>query len=303
MLALDEQEAVMYVDLMEELQEGQCQMNKKLPVQKQKIITLDAKNLFKASEALTEEKAEPIKVDLTDKFTSRAIVKQEAMMETCPLFDQLLIMDFDDIFLPNIDPADESTEEKKKDWRENTKYLIDHGMDVHFEDHDVHMVAFDKSGNMSRKSRMTFINDKYYHTMNERLNLGIDFSKIKVILSKYYAYRGLYLSSSRRISHFEFKLTSETLVIMKDVRMRKLEKGESKGEFKPVTGLSYERDVPVQTAVENPAGSGNWELTEPELKELQYNDLPFDGEGFVVPEYSRIYMRYRKVNADHRKVQ
>ena len=131
----------MHVDLMEELQEGQCQMNKKLPVQKQKIITLDAKNLFKASEALTEEKDKPFKVDLTDKFTSRAIVKQEAMMETCPLFDQLLmvledngednatadkksqgmalydqllIMDFDDIFLPNIDPADESTEEKKR---------------------------------------------------------------------------------------------------------------------------------------------------------------------------------------------
>ena len=293
-------------------------MNKKLPVQKQKIITLDAKNLFKASEALTEEKDKPFKVDLTDKFTSRAIVKQEAMMETCPLFDQLLmvledngednaaadkksqgmalydqllIMDFDDIFLLDIDSADksadESAEEKKQDWRENAQYLIEYGMNVHFEDYDVHMVAFDKSGNMSRKSRITFINDKYYHTMNERLNLGIDFSKIKVILSKYYAYRGLYLSSSRRISHSEFKLTSETLVIMKDVRMRKLEKGESKGEFKPVTGLSYERDVPVQTAVENPAGSGNWELTEPELKELQYNDLPFDGEGFVVPEYSR----------------
>ena len=308
----------MHVGLSEELQEGQRQMNKKLPVQKQKIITLDAKNLFKASEALTEEKAEPIKVDMTDKYTSRAIVKQEAMMETCPLFDQLLmvlkdngednmaadgksqgmalydqllIMDFDDIFLLDIDSADksadESAEEKKQDWRENAQYLIEHGMEVHFEDHDVHMVAFDKSGNMSRKSRMTFINEKYYHTMNERLNLGIDFSKIKVIWSKYYAYRGLYLSSSRRISHSEFKLTSETLIIMKDVRMRKLKKGESKGEFKPVTGLSYERDVPVQTAVENPVGSGNWELTEPELKELQYNDLPFDGEGFVVPEYSR----------------
>lgn len=116
-------------------------MNKKLPVQKQKIITLDVKNLFKMSEALTEEKDKTIKVDMTDKFTSRAIVKQEAMMETCPLFDQLLmvlkdngednvaadgksqgmalydqllIMDFDDIFLPNIDPADESTEERKK---------------------------------------------------------------------------------------------------------------------------------------------------------------------------------------------
>ena len=141
-------------------------MNKKLPVQKQKIITLDAKSLFKVSEALTKEKAEPIKIDLTDKFTSRAIVKQEAMMETCPLFeqllmvlkdngennaaadgksqgmalyDQLLIMDFDDIFLPSIDSADESAEEKKQDWRENAKYLIEHGMDVHFEDHDVYI--------------------------------------------------------------------------------------------------------------------------------------------------------------------
>ena len=68
MVVADEQEAVMHVDLMEELQEGQCQMNKKTPVQKQKIITLDAKNLFKASEALTEEKDEPIKVDLMDKL-------------------------------------------------------------------------------------------------------------------------------------------------------------------------------------------------------------------------------------------
>lgn len=131
----------MHVDLMEELQEGQWQMNKKISAQKQKIITLDAKSLFKASEALTEDKDEPIKVDLTYKFTSRMIVKQEAMMETCPMFDQLLmvledngednaaadkkrqgmalydqllIMDFDDIFLPNIDPADESAEEEKR---------------------------------------------------------------------------------------------------------------------------------------------------------------------------------------------
>ena len=92
MVVAAEQKAVMHVDLMEELQEGQCQMNKKLPVQKQKIITLDAKNLFKASEALTEEKDKPFKVDMTDKFTSGMIVKQEAMMETCPLFDQLLMV-------------------------------------------------------------------------------------------------------------------------------------------------------------------------------------------------------------------
>lgn len=161
-----EQKAVLHVELSKELWKGQCQMNKKLPVQKQKIITLDAKNLFKASEALTEEKDESIKVDLTDKFTSRAIVKQEAMMETCPLFDQLLmvlkdngednmaadgksqgmalydqllIMDFDDIFLLDIDSADksadESAEEKKQDWRENAQYLIEYGMDVHFEDY------------------------------------------------------------------------------------------------------------------------------------------------------------------------
>lgn len=66
--------------------------DKKLPVQKQKIITLVPGIYSRRPKHWTEEKAEPIKVDLTDKFTSRAIVKQEAMMETCPLFDQLLMV-------------------------------------------------------------------------------------------------------------------------------------------------------------------------------------------------------------------
>ena len=80
MLALDEQKAVMHVDLMEELQEGQCQMNKKLPVQKQAIITLDAKNLFKMSEALTEEKDKPIKVDIPSGESKGGLAGQAALI-------------------------------------------------------------------------------------------------------------------------------------------------------------------------------------------------------------------------------
>lgn len=49
------------------------------------------------------------------------------------------------------------------------------------------------------------IDATYYDALNERLNLGMDFKEIKVYESKYYAYRGLYLSSSSRIEHKELR--------------------------------------------------------------------------------------------------
>ena len=55
--------------------------------------------------------------------------------------------------------------------------LIEHGFDLYFPDSDnaVHMSAFDKSGNMTRHSRISFIDETLYDELNFRLNLGIDF--------------------------------------------------------------------------------------------------------------------------------
>ena len=80
------------------------------------------------------------------------------------------------------------------------------------------MIEFDKSGNMSRHSRISFIDENYYAGLNTRLNLGMDFSKIPVKDSKYYSYRGLYLSSSKRINHKKLIIDADTIVVLHDVR-------------------------------------------------------------------------------------
>ena len=87
------------------------------------------------------------------------------------LSDKLLIVDFEDIFLPDArEEKDERIQRKKANLLIDAKDLIENGLDLHFEDHDVHMVPFDKSGNISRNGRITFIAQQYLKEMNERLN-------------------------------------------------------------------------------------------------------------------------------------
>ncbi len=79
-------------------------------------------------------------------------------------------------------------------------------------------VPFDKSPSMSRACKISFIDKDFKAEINTRLLLGIDFSKISVVPSKYYAYRGLYLSSGYRIEQAEnFKLNAETVIVIDDI--------------------------------------------------------------------------------------
>lgn len=281
---------------------------------KQKIMTIDAKNLFKYYRKKSGETDKPFFFNTKRKSYYSAVVKQENRMEPCPLFDQflmvldeeqsvekltenqkeerlfdkLVIIDFDDIFLP-------SEKENQHDWfrrrkegeRGNVKDLMEKGLDICFEDHIAHMVPFDKSGNMGRNGRITFIDEAYLEPMNERLNLGMDFSDIKVVLSKYYAYRGLYLSTSNKVVNKNVKYTPETLIIIKDNRTKIIQRGPRKGEEAPINGLSYERDVPIETAEEDEDIPGLWKFKKPENRELAKVNMPFDGEGIITPLYSQ----------------
>lgn len=225
------------------------------------------------------------------------------MMEECPLFhqflqvlneedrnkkageqlyDKLIVVDFGDIFMP-ANKAKDRVKKKKENQQQDVKDLMEQGLDIHFGGRDVHMVPFDKSGNMSRNGRITFIDESYLNIMNERLNLGIDFGQISVILSKYYAYRGLYLSSSRRVECEDFRITPETLVIVKDNRTYI----DTKGKEKPITGRSYDYNILEETAKEKTPGSGYWVFEEPEQLGKKYVDVPYDGEGFITPHYSK----------------
>lgn len=280
---------------------------------KQKIMTIDAKNLFDYFAKNEDKKDLPFCFNTLKRTFFRKVVKQESVMDECPLFyqflevlkeenafensdfennrnllyDKLIIVDFDDIFLfDETGLYKDNIRIKKETQLENAKDIIENGFVLHFDDYDVHMRPFDKSGNMSRNGRITFIDEKYITRLNERLNLGIDFSKLPVVLSKYYAYRGLYLSTSRRIEHKSFHITPETLVIMKDQRMKLGMRGAEKGKEKPVDGYKYERNVYIETA-ERGEEDGEWTFLAPELRGLEYTDVPYDGEGLVTPLFSK----------------
>lgn len=278
--------------------------------QKQKIRTINAKALFKYFPKGKDDKIYAIY--LVNKALCRHVIKQEEDMEECPVFHQfykeiesrcsedekfeitsttllnkMLVMDFDNIFMFFDESASDSVKGYRESLQESAKDIIENGFDIYAEESDtpVHMVAFDKSGNMSRKSRISFIDENYYDALNERLNLGMDFSGIEIQESKYYAYRGLYLSSSKRIEHEDFDITPETLVIIQD------ERKDPKNSDKSITGYNYEKTTYI-SAKENLNNVGNngkvWDIDDQGEKKVLYVDKPFDGVGFIAPSYGKL---------------
>lgn len=277
---------------------------------KQKIRTISAKALFKYFPK--ENTNDVYTIYLMNKSLCRYVIKQEEDMEACPVFDQfykeiesrtsecekfeitnttlldrLLVMDFDNIFMSFDESASESAKGYKESLLASAEDIIENGFDIYTEKSDIpiHMVAFDKSGNMSRKSRMTFIDETFYDALNERLNLGMDFTKIEIKESKYYAYRGLYLSSSMRVEHEGFEITPETLIVIQDQRE------DEKKSGKPITGYNHEYSTFI-TAKENPERTGNdgkvWEIDENGEKKGKFVETPFDGVGFIAPSYAKL---------------
>lgn len=277
--------------------------------QKQKIRTINAKALFKYFSKGKDD--EVYAIYLINKALCRHVIKQEEDMEECPVFyqfyreiekcskegafeitnttllDKLIVVDFDNIFMSFDESASGSVKGYKESLQECAKDIIENGFNVYAEEADkpVHMVAFDKSGNMSRKSRISFIDETYYDALNTRLNLGMDFSQIEVQESKYYAYRGLYLSSSKRIEHEDFDITPETLVVIQD------ERKDPKNPDKSITGYNYEKTTYI-SAKENLNNVGNngkvWDIDDQGEKKVLYVDTPFDGVGFIAPSYGKL---------------
>lgn len=255
------------------------------------IITIDVKKFFEYYPR--EDKTKSFCFNTVNRYYYHMVVKQLDDFDECPLFhqiinsetfekeeidtdasdewllDKLIILDFGTIFRgtenynmssdkmdkTSQDEADKSQRDKRNETlQKNVKELFEKGLDIAFYDgKKVHMLSFDKSGNMSRHSRITFINENYYDELNERLNLGINFSEIEVSLSKYYAYRGLYLTSSKHVQDNEIEITPETLVILKDKTKKQ--------------GLAYERNIPIVSATSE--NGVNWEFTKEENAQLE----------------------------------
>lgn len=54
--------------------------------------------------------------------------------------------------------------------------------------------SFDKSASMSRDNTISFIDETIFEEVDRRIGLDIDFTTISLTPSKYYSYRGLYMT-------------------------------------------------------------------------------------------------------------
>ncbi len=260
-----------------------------------KILKLDAKKLIEyckvpyAIKGNNDEPSSYFMLDTEDDYVFQQVVKNELLMGNCGLFQQLSYVlgyatdnDSDDIniieeLLHRFVIIDFSSiyaryEEEYNDLKDFVKLLIQGGIVFKFGNASVHMMPFDKSDSMSRQSRLSFIDISLWEEITPRLNIDIDFSKIDVELSKYYAYRGLYLSTGDAL---DIELNEETIIVVSDKLTRY---------------PHYLKNVPVLTANkigENDLGQPYYSYQETVEKRVPV-DVPFDGQGFISPQYAKL---------------
>lgn len=81
------------------------------------------------------------------------------------------------------------------------KGIFENGITFTYEDNrTVKYVYFEASGSMRRGATLSFIDERYKDEMIERLTFGMPDDNKKISLSKYWAYKGLYLTSGHRIN-------------------------------------------------------------------------------------------------------
>lgn len=135
-------------------------------------------------------------------------------------------------------------------------------------------LPFDKSSSMARNSQITFIDSKIKAILDKRLMLDMDFIGKPLVLSKFYAYRGLYLSTASRVeADLNFPLNEETVIVLKDCK-----KNLSKSTF----GASKLNALWIY-----------------ETKEKDLNINLFDGEGLISPDFAEYISNFLQRNCNY----
>ena len=189
----------------------------------------------------------------------------------------IVFIDFKTVFTRNIDICDDYENKKADELKGDSglgyrlRWMFDpnNGIQLSFDGYKYKtFVPFDKSSSMARNSVITFIDKDLKDIIDRRLLLDIDFSKTQVVSSKYYNYRGLYMSTGYRIEQDnEFSLNHETVIVIPDMKYN-------------VSGNIF---TAKETVNDNTQEDSLWSFFEIHSK----NSLKtFDGEGLICPEYA-----------------
>lgn len=156
--------------------------------------------------------------------------------------------------------------------------MFERGIELSFDGSTYHrFVAFEKSASMTRHSVISFIDAELQKQLELRLMLGMNLSdaNIRVELSKYFSYRGLYLTTSTRVE--SLKLNEETVVVLSDFI-----------EHIPETEI-YTAELQSSKSKKDPASFDYWKFEEV-TKSPKIN--LFDGEGLLSPDCASAINNY-----------
>ena len=231
----------------------------------------------------------------------------------------IVFLDFSEIFSPEkgrdkryyLNNQSEDASDEKRDGI--LRRLFVEGFDLIFSGpnaesaHRTHFVPFDKSSSMSRQARISFIDDSLSEQLERRLCLDMDISEIsgsdKFNRSKYFAYRGLYLSSGTRMDQdSRLILNEETVLVLPNVMF-----DADGNEINGLVPVKHQLDKATEyITVDIPDNAGETPFTVQKLTGNEVSEVTaFDGEGLICPEYSRILnrqLRSKRVrrNEEHR---
>lgn len=232
-------------------------------------------------------------------YQIRRCMKELSEMETCEDFREipdnwgeyslgriLIYISFSEVF-----PLSAYARRRFK-WKKNTpqqqkdlqteecrqflQHFFEKGFSIKWEDEKepIHYVPFEKSGSMSRVSKMLFIDSRLLDRMEERLKLGFDFCQgnVEISASKLYTYTGLYLSDVKRVNESGGLILNEkTVIVLPDnINHNKMIKSGM------ITGvLPEEGEISQKWSIRK--------IEDPEEARAEVNY--FDGEGLISPAY------------------
>lgn len=140
-----------------------------------------------------------------------------------------------------------------------------------------HFVPFDKSSSMGRRNTISFIDKRILEDLNKRLLLDMDLSNIDLNLAKFYAYKGLYFTSSKRVKSGKMALNSETVIVIDDIGFVPDDKNET---IETITA------IPPKEGEE--ASNQSYTICNKKLLKSEALNNLYDGEGIICPEYSEL---------------
>ena len=155
------------------------------------------------------------------------------------------------------------------------------GIELDFGRGPVRFVAFERSANMSRENKLSFIRADLFEPMWERMILGMTIGECQ--LSKLYAYNGLMFTSGRIISPDFFPMDAAHIVVVDNPR-------------------SIVKDVSVITVEDDGTDEPVRQYSRVE-KTMDVEVLEFDGEGLISADLGRAFDPYSDEKHDHHSFQ